>query len=239
MSANDFQKTNTFIRKNRLAHEHSEMVRTVARRLRTRAGVQHQNTLVEEDDLVSVGMLGLFDAHKRFDPEEGSEFLKFAEFRIKGAMLDELRRRDVMPRRLRAKWRKLKRTETSLEADLGRDATECEIAEGLGVSVSKLAALRQDIECHLPVSASVGIPMVSRRPGPEACLEVKERYAQLAEAIESLPERDQLVLDLYFMRELTLREIAEIIEVTEGRVSQIKSAAIGKLRHWFDEQKAA
>lgn len=236
---NSFEKPDTVVRKNRLTDHHADMVRKVARRLRARAGLLHQNTLVEEDDLFSVGMLGLFDAHKRFDPEEGTDFRAFAEFRVKGAMLDELRRRDRMPRRLRAKWRKVKRAEASLEADLGREATESEVARALGIELSKLAKIRRDISSHETVSTSVGIPMSSNLPSPESCFEAKERSEQLARALKSLPEREQLVLDLYFRRDLTLREIAEILGVSEGRVSQIKSASVKKLRHWFEERRAA
>lgn len=237
--ANAFEKTDTFIRKSRLTDHHSDMVRTVARRLRAKAGVLNRQTLVEEDDLFTVGMLGLFDAHKRFDPEEGTNFRTFAEFRIKGAMLDELRRRDIMPRRLRAKWRKLRRIEASLEADMGRAPTESEIALGMDIGLSKLAEIRRDIASHETVSASVGIPLASTTPSPEACFQEKERNAQLASALASLPEREQLVLDLYFQRDLTLREIAEVLEVSEGRVSQIKSAAVVKLRSWFESRQAA
>lgn len=235
-STNAFARTDTVLRKERLTDEHSDMVRRVARRLRARAGVHHRSTVLEEDDLFSVGMMGLYDAHKRFDPEEGTEFRSFAEFRVKGAMLDELRRRDIMPRRLRAKWRKLKRAEAGLESELGRTPEEAEVASALGLEIAELARLRREIESHVEVTASTGLPLTSHEPSPEATLQTKEKHMQLADAIRSLSKREQLVLDLYYKQDLTLREIAEMLELTEGRISQLKSGAVKKLRAWFDAQ---
>jgi len=218
----------TAVRRQILVDEHADLVRVVARQVGRSSNLTRCS--MDEDDLFSVGIIGLFDAEERFDPHAGTPFPTFAEFRIKGAMLDELRRRDVMPRRLRTKASKLRKTEQKLARELGEPAEQRAIAEDLGWTLGKLAAVRRQMEAFKFVPAESGIAISSDAPRPDKVAEKKERAERLAAALEQLPERDQLVLDLYFTRDHTLSEIGEILGVTEGRVSQIKSAATRKLR---------
>ncbi len=182
---------------------------------------------LDEDDLFSVGILGLFDAERRFDDSSGCPFRSFAEFRIKGAMLDEIRRRDTMPRRLRAANLKLTRATESFQRRNGRAPSPNELAELTGMTLDRVLKVLRRADAHRPAGPE---PVVSDDVSPFDAVEIKQRYDRLAEAISNLSEREQTVLDLYFQRDLTLREIAAIIGVTEGRICQIKGEAIGRLR---------
>jgi RNA polymerase sigma factor for flagellar operon FliA len=226
-----FERVPTVVRRRRLVDDHGDLVRIVARQVAARHDLGRCS--LDEDDLFSVGILGLFDSENRFDPTSGCPFRTFAEFRIKGAMLDEIRRRDTMPRRLRAANIKLSRAAEAIQRRTGRRATAEELAEATAMTVDRVHTVQLRANAHRPASPE---QMASRAASPFDVVATKQRYEHLIAAIECLPEREQLVLDLYFHREMTLREIAEILDVSEGRVCQIKGEAIQCLRTEFNDE---
>lgn len=222
-------------RHTQLVNDYQPLVRKVAYRVLRR--LPSDQISVELDDLVNIGVLGLFDADTKYDPGAGQSFESFAEFRIRGAMLDELRKRDFFPRRLRAKANKLNRAETALRKSLGREPSEDELAQKLELDVDQLRKLRRDTRPYSFVDEAD--PAIQLRA--DACdafeaMAQMQRQHKLVEAIENLSEREQLVLDLYYNQEMSQRDIAQILELTEGRISQIKSAALKKLRNRFSNE---
>lgn len=221
---------NLIAKRHDLVVRYKKLVSRVAYRVLRR--LPEGQTSVEHEDLVSIGVLGLFDADRKYRPEAGQSFESFAEFRIRGAMLDELRKRDFFPRRLRAKANRLQKTEAKLRAELGRDPSHDEIAKELEMTPEKLHQLRHSV---LPYSfIEQGDPAIQLRcsePTPFDQVSEMQDHAILTNALLKLSEREQLVLDLYFQQEMTQREIATILDLTEGRISQIKSAALRKMRN--------
>jgi RNA polymerase sigma factor for flagellar operon FliA len=216
-----------------LVEEYSSLVRKVARRIRRRLPPHIKG--IEEEDLVSLGIIGLFEAWEKYDPSYGSDFETFAEFRIKGNILDELRKKDFFPRRLRQKANKLKSAEEDLQRELGREPTEEEVAEELDVTVEKLQEIRSEVAPYSFVdTADVSYTLQSADPSPFRLVNFKEHRDRLQHALEELPERKQLVLDLYYNKELTLKQIGDVLELTPGRISQLKSDAISDLRDILD-----
>lgn len=184
---------------------------------------------------MSVGIIGLLDAHDRYEEREGIAFESFAEFRIKGAILDEIRRHDFFPRRLRAKANKLRRTEAQIEARENRAATEAEVAEAMEITTEELRALRSEVAPYSFVDTDDEcITLRSPFPSPDRLLLEKELRVRLVKALATLGDRHKLVLDLYYNKELKLKEIAEVLDVSEGRVSQLKSEAVSKVRDLLD-----
>jgi len=210
-----------------LVQKHAKLVRTVAHRIFRR--LPHHIRGFEEEDLVSVGIIGLLDAHDRFNPDSGVAFDSFAEFRIKGAILDEIRRNDFFPRRLRAKANALKKTTAELEVKLGRTPTDAELSTELEIAIADLAKLKQEVQQYSFVPEEECVTLKSPYPSADTFLMDKELKEQLVKALESLPEKEKLVLDLYFNRELKLKEIGEVLDVSEGRVSQLKTEALKRL----------
>lgn len=215
--------------RHRLVEEHGSMVRRVASRIMRR--LPGHARVFEEEDLVSVGILGLFDAWERYDPARGRPFDVFAEFRVKGMILDEIRRHDFFPRRLREKANRVETAEGQLWAQQGRKPTVQELAQALGMEVKELQQLRSKIAPYRLV-APEDDSVTLRTPRLDALEQLEERFQreELARALERLPPREQLVLDLMFNRELTGAEIARVMELSEGRVSQLKSKALATLR---------
>ncbi|MFT6629929.1 MAG: RNA polymerase sigma factor for flagellar operon FliA, partial [Flavobacteriales bacterium] len=212
-----------------LVETYSPLLRRVARRIFRRLPPGADG--VEEEDLISAGVLGLFEADLKFDPQAGYAFDAFAEFRVKGAMLDELRRRDFFPRRLRLKANKLRKATECLEQRHGRDPTDDELAKELLLTSAELVKLRDDCAPYRYVdSQDAALSLEAKTPTPHTVVETRATYDHLASCIKQLPEREQYVLDMYYNHELTLREIAEALELTVGRISQIKTAAVGRLR---------
>lgn len=212
-----------------IVEQYAGLVRTIARRIFRRLPPNVRG--FEEDDLVSVGIIGLLDAWDRYEERDGSTFDAFAEYRIKGAILDEVRRNDFFPRRLRAKANRLRRAQVSLENELGRAPTNEELADALGMEPVELLRLQGAVApYHFVADDDECVTLRSSIPDPARVVLEKELRELLVEVLQTLPEREQILLDLYFNKELKLREIADILEVTEGRVSQIKSDAIGRLR---------
>ncbi|MGH3031816.1 MAG: RNA polymerase sigma factor WhiG [Gaiellaceae bacterium] len=200
---------------------------------------------VEEGDLVSYGLLGLIGAIERFDPERDIKFETYAIARIKGSIIDELRSMDWVPRSVRARARDIERTITQLEAKLGHAPTDEEIAQKLGITEeefqeSLLEISRTSIAAldELWSSSSTGgdpIALIDTiedplAAEPQSAMAHTELREALGEAIARLPEREKLVVTLYYYEELTLREIGEVLGVTESRVSQLHTKAILRLK---------
>jgi RNA polymerase sigma factor FliA len=201
---------------------------------------------VDENDLVSYGLLGLIGAIERFDPDRDIKFETYAIARIKGSIIDELRAMDWVPRSVRSRARDIERAIAELERKLHRAPTDEEIAEKLGVSTddlndnlteigrSSIAALDE----LWTISSGGGGDQVAlidtiedtQGPEPQSELAQTELKEALGEAIARLPEREKLVVTLYYYEELTLREIGEVLGVTESRVSQLHTKAILRLK---------
>lgn len=217
----------------KLVEEYSTLVRKVARRIFRR--LPPHVKAIEEEDLVSLGIIGLFEAWEKYDPDVGSSFETFAEFRIKGNILDELRKRDFFPRRLRQKANKLQKVEKKLRSELEREPTPEELAEEMDISVEKLQQIRSEVAPYSFVDAAdVSFSLQSPDPDPFKLVNFKEYRDNLVDSLSELSERKQLILDLYYNKELTLKEIGEVMELTPGRISQLKSGAISDLQDIMD-----
>jgi RNA polymerase sigma factor FliA len=200
---------------------------------------------VEENDLVSYGLLGLIGAIERYDPDRDVKFETYAIARIKGSIIDELRALDWVPRSVRARARDIERAIAALEARLHRAPTDEEIAEKLGITQGELEDSLTDISRSSiaaldelwTISSATGdqVSLMEtiedpQGPEPQSALAQTELREALGEAIARLPEREKLVITLYYYEELTLREIGEVLGVTESRVSQLHTKAILRLK---------
>jgi RNA polymerase sigma factor FliA len=199
---------------------------------------------VDDGDLVSYGLLGLIGAIERYDPDRDIKFETYAIARIKGAIIDELRALDWVPRSVRSRAREIERAISELEAKTGVAPTDEQIAAKIGISVDELEESLADIS-RSSIAALDELWSVSGEgdqislmdtiedesgPRPEAALDQTEMREALADAIARLPEREKLVVTLYYYEELTLREIGEVLGVTESRISQLHTKAILRLK---------
>jgi RNA polymerase sigma factor FliA len=198
---------------------------------------------VEQSDLVSFGVFGLIDAIEKFDPGRGYKFETYAIARIKGAILDELRSIDWVPRSVRSKARNLERAMAKLESEHHRSPTDHEVAEEMGVTQQQLqntlsqisfvgvAALDEMLSGgERGESVTLGDTVADSGDGPMGVYEVEEMRQILAESINRMPEREKIVLTLYYYEGLTLAEIGRVLGVTESRVCQIHTKAVLQLR---------
>ncbi len=201
---------------------------------------------IENDDLISWGVLGLLDALGKFKPEMGSKFKSYAALRIKGAILDELRRFSWAPRSLMQNIKKVNEAFRTLENRLGREATLQEVSELLGVYPAFVEKVMAQVNHCSVVSLDTVLfngedsqskPLIetisSKDEGPENRLEKKEKIRFLKNALNKLNKREKLVLSLYYYEELTMKEIGEILNLSESRVSQIHSRTLLKLRSYL------
>lgn len=215
--------------RDRLIAEHVDMARRIAGRVGRRVP-----DWIREDDLVGAAMIGLTEAADRFDATLGQPFVAFAERRIRGAVLDELRRGDPMPRRKRADARKLGKTIQALEQKFGRPPEDFEIAAAMGVSLEEyqqeLEGLTQVSFVDLDQLGGGKQEPANDNAWPSAATEKKQLAQRLHSAMETLPERDALVLSLYYVEELSYLEIAEVLEVSESRVCQLHARALARLK---------
>jgi RNA polymerase sigma factor FliA len=224
----------------RLVVAYSPMVKFVAGRLG--AGLPSH---VEDADLISYGLMGLIGSIERFEPERGIKFETFAMTRIRGAIIDELRSLDWVPRSVRSRAREIEAAQAKLEHELQRVPTEAELAAKLETSEEDLQSSLLEI-ANSSVYALDELWTVRDSSGdqvslldtiaddgaadPQEALATSEVKDRLTEAIASLPEREQLVVALYYYEHLTLREIGEVLGVTESRVSQLHTKAVMRLR---------
>jgi RNA polymerase sigma factor FliA len=235
----EFRRTNDKALRDRLILTYAPLVKYVAGRLGSGLPAH-----VDENDLVSYGLLGLIGAIERYDPDRDIKFETYAIARIKGAIIDELRALDWVPRSVRSRAREIERAIAELEAKLGVAPTDEQIAEKIGISVDELEESLTDIS-RSSIAALDELWSVSgdgdqvslldtiedtSGPRPADALDETETREALAEAIARLPEREKLVVTLYYYEELTLREIGEVLGVTESRVSQLHTKAILRLK---------
>jgi RNA polymerase sigma factor for flagellar operon FliA len=233
----------------RLILHYAPLVKYVASRVAT--GLP---ATIEQNDLTSYGMFGLIDALEKFDRSRGIKFETYAIPRIKGAILDELRAMDWVPRSVRFKAREVEKAYAEIEAREKRAPMEGEVAERLGVSVDELHDVINQISfvsvMALDEALSVGtdrgeqVSLIDTladqaQPDPAAGVEDEETRGMLAAAINDLSEREKVVLTLYYFEGLTLAEIGEILGVTESRVCQIHTKAVAQLRSLLRESEGA
>jgi RNA polymerase sigma factor for flagellar operon FliA len=225
--------------RDKLVRQYAPLVKYVAGKVAV--GMPHN---VEFDDLVGYGVFGLFDAIEKFDPDKHVKFKTYAVTRIRGAIFDELRSIDWVPRSVRQKTREIEETVRRLEASLGRAATDKEIAKELGMSSKDFEKVMLKISGTSILSLNdvwytgedndkVSIADSIESPkslNPDIIVEKDEIKRVIVEAIHELPEKEKKVLVLYYYEDLTLKEIGEILEVTESRVSQLHTKAIMRLR---------
>jgi len=224
----------------RLVVAYSPLVKYVAGRMAS--GLPSH---VEEGDLISYGLIGLIGSIERYDLDREIKFETYAVARIRGAIIDELRSLDWVPRSVRAKARDVEKAHSQLENKLGRAPNEEEMADKLGVSVddfrttlleianSSVLALDDLWTVSDPDGGQVSLLDTIRDPNaidPEEAIDTVELKDRLAEAIESLPDRERLVIALYYYETLTLREIGDVLGVTESRVSQLHTKAVLGMR---------
>ena len=218
--------------------QHYPMVRRVAYRM-----VSRYPSCIEADDLVTIGTLGLIDAVDKFEESRSVSFSAYARIRVQGAILDELRKTDWVPRSVRNRFSRIQETKQGLREKLGRDPKEEEVAEALGVEVERLREMIQGATVRTLVSMeegsedeeSVGSTLPSAEPTPlEAA--TKEHLREMVRArVTDLPERERQIVDMYYFQELTFREIGQILGITESRVSQLHSRM--KARMSFELQE--
>lgn len=207
---------------------------------------------VDYDDLVSYGIFGLIDAIDKFDPERAIKFKTYAKTRIRGGILDELRMLDWTPRSIRQRAKQLERAYATLEGQLGREATDEEVANYLGVAAKDLHKLFDEARQSMLLSLDEGDPDADGGSGsrmdtleddtelaPDAQTEDQELRTLLAQHIANLNERERLVITLYYFERLTSKEIGQILGVSDSRVSQIHTKAVLKLRGRMGELREA
>lgn len=220
--------------KDELVALHAPLVKRIAYHLMSRLPPS-----VQPDDLIQAGMMGLLEATRNYDPSQGASFETYAGIRIRGAMLDEIRKNDWVPRSVHRKARQIAEAVRGIENEKGRDARDHEVADALELTVEEYHRLLQESSCHKIFSIEdfvedgneIGDNIPDHNnPGPFEGLQKDDFKRCLAEAISGLPERERLVMALYYEEELNLREIGSIIGVSESRVSQIHSQALIRLQ---------
>jgi RNA polymerase sigma factor FliA len=225
--------------RDKFVRQYAPLVKYVAGKIAI--GMPHN---VEFDDLVGFGVFGLFDAIAKFDPEKHVKFKTYAVTRVRGAIFDELRSIDWVPRSVRQKTREVEETVRRLETNLGRAATDIEIARELGVTIEEFQKIMLKISGTSMLSLNdvwytgedndkVSIVESIESPqslNPDTIVEKEEIKRVIIGAIEELPEKEKKVLVLYYYEDLTLKEIGKVLEVTESRISQLHTKAILRLR---------
>lgn len=217
--------------------EYAPLVKVVAGRLSMYLGYN-----VEYEDLVSYGIFGLIDAIDKFDCFKEVKFETYASLRIRGAILDQIRKMDWIPRTIRQKQKKIETVIKQIELTTGRGATDEEIARKLGISddeyldwqsqmkITGLVSLNEYMEQGSDVSQDYSRHTTSRFESPEERVEKEELSKVLGEALSLLTEKEQKVITLYYYEELTLKEISNILEVSESRISQLHTRALQKMK---------
>lgn len=221
--------------KEQLIIEYSNIVKYIAGRLSIYFGSN-----VEYDDLIGYGIFGLIDAIEKFDINKGVKFETYASLRISGSIIDSIRELDWVPRSLRQKNKELEKVYAEIENELGRSASDKEVADKLGITVDELNKLLNEVNLSSMISLEefleqnyeIGVTTApeSRDEKPEGYIEMAELREILADAISKLPEKEKMVITLYYFEDLTLKEISAIMKVSESRISQLHTKAILRLR---------
>ncbi len=222
----------------KLIEQYIQLVKIIAGRLYTSYG-----TNIEYDDLVSYGIFGLIDAVEKFDLDRQVKFKTYAQIRIRGAIIDELRLLDWIPRSVRQKAKQVDEAYNKLENQLGRSASEIEVANELGITVKELQNILMQTNSFNVVSLEETIfenNIISNQEqqdySPEELICTKETYNILKKNIEQLPNREKQVISLYYYNNLTYKEIGAILDISESRVSQLHSKAILRLKAKLTEK---
>lgn len=233
----EYAKTRSPETREKIILEYAPLVKVVAGRLSMYLGYN-----VEYEDLVSYGIFGLIDAIDKFDCFKEVKFETYASLRIRGAILDQIRKMDWIPRTIRQKQKKIENVIREIEQSTGHAASDEEIAKGLGISedeymdwqsqmkITGLVSLNEYMEQGSDVSQDYGRATTSRFEAPEERVEKKELTKVLGEALDLLTDKEKKVITLYYYEELTLKEISNILEVTESRVSQLHTRALQKMK---------
>jgi RNA polymerase sigma factor for flagellar operon FliA len=231
-----------------LIREYTPLIKFIAQKIAVRLPSN-----IELDDLISSGVIGLMDAIEKYDPTRDNKFKTYAEFRIRGAILDELRAQDWVPRSVRDKAKLLDKTVADLEAATGKQATDEEVAAKLNMTLDEFFELVNQVRpvSVLSIDEIASFSNVDKKSlmslledvkvaNPYIQLNLKSVKDVITGAIEELPERQRLVLSLYYYEDLNLKEIGKVLRVTESRVSQLHAQAISRLRQkltvFFKEQ---
>ena len=239
--------TNTFFsqtaplsaeKRNELILTYTPLIKYIATRLAARLPAQ-----VSLDDLISCGIIGLIDAINKFDVSKNVQFKTYAEFRVKGAMLDELRALDWVPRSIRRKTTDLEKAYADIEKQVGRPATDEEVAQNMGLSLDDFYKLLDetksvsfmDIEFLRQKATEANDPTLAETfamddNDPFTAINLGQIRELIANAISDLPEKEKLTVSLYYQDELTMKEIGEVLGYTESRISQMHSKAMYRLR---------
>lgn len=226
---------------NELVTRHAPLVHRIAHHVKTRLPDS-----VQIEDLYQAGMVGLIESVRLYDKEQGAKFETYASIRIRGAMLDDLRRTDWAPKSVHRKARELADAVQVVENRNGRDAGDQEVADELGISLADYNKILQDNSSRMVSVEQFGIDSDELREGStDAAADPRRQLTRarfreaLVEAIQGLPEREKLVISLYYDQELNLREIGQVLDVSESRVSQIMSKAHIRLRARLGDWRAA
>lgn len=232
----DYERLKSTEIREKLIVEYAPLVKLVAGRLSMYLGYN-----VEYDDLVSYGIFGLIDAIDKFDSRKQVKFETYASLRIRGAILDQIRKMDWIPRTVRQRQRQIDAAMKEVEQQTGRPATDEEIAASVGVSmdeleqwqsqmkVTNLVSLNQYMETG-PEISNEGANASRHFAAPETVVEQNEMKQMLIEAMDLLTEKERKVIVLYYYEELTLKEISNLLEVSESRVSQLHTKALQKMK---------
>ena len=226
--------------KEQLVLEHTSLIRYIVNRIAIRLPSH-----IDLDDLHNTGVIGLIDAMEKYDPEKNCKFKTYAEFRIKGAILDQLRSLDWVPRSVRQKSRRLERAYGEVEQRLGRGASDEEVADSLGLQIDKFHELINQVRGISLVNLEEvrGVNADGDRTGsfadivedvnsenPFSSVKLTESKNVIAETIATLPEKERLVITLYYYEDLNMKEIGGILGITESRVCQIHTKSVLRLR---------
>ena len=230
-----YKETKSVELRNAIAENYLPLVKIVCGRLAVSLPPH-----LDKDDLLSSGFFGLLDAIDRFDPTRNVKFETYAALRIRGAMLDYLRSKDWIPVSMRQRIRKYEQTVSQLENELGRSATDKELAAAMGISVEELQTLINQcnaatiipLEEYLKTDVNEAVDT-----NPANSTELFELKDTLARAIERLPEKERTVISLYYYEELTLKEISLVLHLTEARISQLHTKAIFRMRGYLAQNK--
>ncbi len=238
----DFAKTRSKESKDILIIHYIHIVKYVAGRLSV-----HMGQYVEYDDLVSYGIFGLIDAIDKFDINSGNKFSTYAQLRIRGEIIDQIRKLDWIPRSTRQKNKQIEVVFKELSEELKREPNDSEMAAALKLTTDEYIDMRKKTAVASVVSidepigneeGTIGDTLVSKtNDSPESELNKAELKKMLVEALDSLTEKEKIVVSLYYFDELTLKEISAVLEVTESRISQIHSKALIKLQNKLGKHK--
>ncbi len=211
---------------------HASLVKRIAYHLLNRLP-----PTVQADDLIQAGMVGLLEAASKFNSTMGASFETFAGIRIRGAMIDEIRRSDWTPRSVHRKYREVTEAIRQIENETGQDATDSDVAELLGISLSSYHQILIDSSAsriysidELEENSQETVLPGSNERTPDQAFSSEEYQHQLATAIKALPEKEQLVMSLYYHDELNFREIGEVLDVTESRICQLHGQALLRIK---------